>query len=66
MKKEYLSTKQVAESLGLTESGLRYYMMRYPEIREIAIEEKKLRRKYLRWPIDAPERIKKIIEGGGG
>lgn len=66
MKKEFLSTKQVAESLGLTESGLRYYMMRYPEIQEIAIEEKKLRRKYLRWPVDAPERIKKIIEGSGG
>ncbi len=60
-KKKHLSTRQVAEALGISESGMRYYMMRYPEIRKLAIEEKKLKRSYLRWPSDAPEKIKKII-----
>jgi len=65
MKKNYLSSKEVAKALGISESGFRYYVMKYPEIRKIAIEEKKIRRKYLRWPPDAPERIKKIIESSG-
>jgi len=65
-KKGLLSTKQVAEALGISESGLRYYLNKYPEVRKIAIEERKLKRVLLRWPSDAPERIKKIIEGSGG
>jgi len=67
MKKEkFLSTKEVAEALGISESGLRYYLNKYPEVRRIAIEEKKIKRVLLKWPPDAPERIKKIIEGSGG
>jgi len=61
-RKKYLSTREVAEALGISESGMRYYMMRYPEIRKIAVEEKKLKRSYLRWPPDAPEKIRRIIE----
>jgi len=63
MKKKYLSTKEVAEALGITESGLRYHMIRHPEIRKIAVEERRLKRVILKWPPDAPERIKKIILG---
>jgi len=65
-KKKFLSTKEVAEALGISESGFRYYLNKYPEVRKIAIEEKKIKRVLLKWPPDAPERIKKIIEGSGG
>ena len=59
--KEYLSTREVAERLGVSESTLKYWLARCPEIKEIAKIEEKLFRIYYRWPPDAPEKIRRII-----
>lgn len=60
-KKEYLTTGEVAKELGIAAKTLHYYWKLYPEIRKLAIEEKKIRRVFLKWPKDAPQKILKII-----
>ena len=66
--KEYLSTREVAERLGVSESTMKYWLARYPEIKKLAIIEEKPLRIYYRWPDDAPKKILKILreKRGGG
>ncbi|HIP91973.1 MAG TPA: hypothetical protein EYH25_00745 [Thermotoga sp.] len=60
-KKEYLSTREVAKKLGISESTMKFWMAKYPEIKKIPKIEKKIFRIYYRWPLDAPEKIRKIL-----
>ena len=61
-KETFLSTKEVAKKLGISESTLKYYLAKYPEIKRFAKVEKKVVRVYYRWFPDAPAKIKEFLQ----
>jgi len=67
-KKEFLSTKELAKRLGVSESTVKYWLAKYPEIKKFAKVEEKVMRVYYRWFPDAPEKIKEFLreKRGGG
>jgi len=60
--KEFLTTKEVAEKLKVSISTLKYWLARFPEIKQFANIEEKPMRIYYRWYPDAPEKILEFLK----